>query len=93
MCGCEYHNLMSALERLERKVDTMSVQLDALKAEVQKNTTVTQSALALIQGLADQIVALKDDPVQLQALADQLRGDSSALAAAVTANTPTPPTP
>ena len=69
----------------------MSQELDALEAEVSRNTTVDQSAITLLQGLAAQIEQLKTDPVKLQALADSMRGSSDALAAAVAANTPAAP--
>jgi len=49
---------------------------------------VAQSAITLINGLAAQIANLKDDPAALQALADSLGASSTALAAAITANTP-----
>lgn len=62
--------------------------LTVLTAQVTKNTEVEGSAVVLLKGLADQIVALKTDPVALQALADQLKGSATALADAITANTP-----
>ena len=62
--------------------------LTALTAEVTRNTDVDQSAIILLNGLAAQIQALKTDPVALQALADQLKASSTALADAVTKNTP-----
>jgi hypothetical protein len=68
-----------------------SPQLDALTAEVTRNTEVDAGAIALINGLAAKIVELKNDPVALQALADSMKGSSDALAAAVTANTPSEP--
>ena len=66
--------------------------LSGLTAEVTRNTSVEQSALTLIQGLAAQIAAAGTDPVKLKALQDQLAQNDDALAAAVAANTaPTPP--
>lgn len=76
------------LKSLIQKGNIMSVQLDALTAEVARNTAVDESAIVLLNGLATQIIALKTDPVALQALADSLQGSSNALAAAVIANTP-----
>lgn len=69
----------------------MSAELDTLTQEVSENTTVVQSAITLIGSLATKIEELKNDPVALQALADQLNVNEQALAAAVAANTPTPP--
>lgn len=72
--------------------DTMSAQLDALTREVAETRTVVDSAVTLIGSLAGQIEALKNDPVALQALADDLNAQQGALAAAVAA-VPPPPTP
>jgi len=68
----------------------MSKQLDDLKAAVEAENTVIDSAIVLLDGLAAQIVALKDDPVALQSLADEVNAKSGALSAALTKNTPTP---
>ena len=62
--------------------------LTTLTAQVSKNTDVEASAIVLLNGLSAQIASLKNDPVALQALADQLKTSSSALADAITANTP-----
>jgi hypothetical protein len=70
---------------------TMSVQLETLTQEVAEIGTVVDSAVVLINGLAAQIVALKDDPAALEALAAQLDAKAGELAAAVTANTEAPP--
>ncbi len=56
--------------------------------EVTRNDAVDASAIALLNGLSAKIVELKNDPVALQALADELKASSDALAGAVTANTP-----
>lgn len=62
--------------------------LTALTAQVKANTDVEASAIVLLNGLSAQIAQLKNDPVALQALADQLKTSGSALADAITANTP-----
>jgi len=72
----------------------MSAALDALTAQVAATTTVEQSAITLIQGIAAQLaalVALNRYPGQLTALSDQLNASATALSAAVVANTPVPP--
>ncbi len=66
----------------------MANSLDALQAEVTRNTEVEASALALIQGLMAQIEAAGTDPVKLKAIVDQLTANDDALASAVAANTP-----
>lgn len=71
----------------------MSQELDDLQAEVHRNTDVTQSALVLIRGLKDRLDAAGTDPVKLAALRSELAANDQALADAVAANTPQPPTP
>ncbi len=80
----------------------MSAQLDALQAantaliaEVARNTAVDESAIVLLNGLSAQLIAAKDDPVAIQAIADsmgsktnELGVSSNALAASIIANTP-----
>ena len=72
---------------------TMQELMAALTAEVERNTAVDESAILLINGLADQIAALlaANDTAGLEALVTKLRSDSDALAAAVVANTPATP--
>lgn len=80
------------LESLIQQAITQGEQILAtiaeLREQVNRNTAVTQSAITLIQGLAQKIEDLKDDPAELQALADELRGSADSLANAVSANTP-----
>lgn len=71
----------------------MSAELDALTAQVTQSTTIEQSAITLIQGMAAQIAANVNSPAALTALSQQLSTSATALAAAVTANTPAAPTP
>ena len=100
-------NLITTLSRIEYKLDVltrlfvaelsleriMSAQLDQLTAQVAKNTSIEESAVTLIAGLASQIAAAGTDPVALQALTDGLTKSANDLAAAIAANTPaqTPP--
>lgn len=62
--------------------------LSALQAEIENNTSVTGSAAALVQRLADQIEEAGGDQEALDALVDQLRNNDTSLADAVAANTP-----
>lgn len=69
----------------------MAGELDALRAEVAKNTEVDESAKVLLARLAAKIQELINagaDPAALQALVDSLKADNQALADAVVANTP-----
>ena len=75
--------------------------ITAIKAEVANNTTVTGSAVALIQGLSTQLAAAiaaaasagatSEQLQSLTDLADTLTVNDAALAAAVKANTPAGP--
>jgi hypothetical protein len=66
--------------------------LDALTAEVARQTTVNASVLALLNGLVAKLAALAAqptvDPAALQALVEAVKANDDGLAAAVTANTP-----
>jgi hypothetical protein len=69
--------------------------LAELTIQVQKTTDVEQSAIVLIQGIAQQLadaIAL-GDPVKIQELQTQLATSADALAAAVVAGTTPPPAP
>ena len=79
--------IIQMLGVIQRKEDAMSLELDALTAQVQATTDIELSAITLIQGLAAQIAALKTDPAALQALSDSLKISADNLAAAITANT------
>lgn len=82
-------------------LDPIASQVTALVAEVAAETTVNESAIALLNGLSAQIAALAAlaaDPAQVASIASQLgalatsvKTNTDALAAAVTANTPVTP--
>lgn len=68
--------------------------LDDLTAQVAAVTSVEQSAVTLIEGLAAKLAAAGTDPAKLTALQDSLKASSAALSAAILANTPAaPPSP
>lgn len=73
----------------------MSAALDALTAQVAANTNAEASAVALIQGLTqelkDALASHPDDSQALTDLANRLQASASALGAAVVANTPSAP--
>ena len=66
----------------------MATDLTALTAQVTENEDVEASAVQLLSNLSALLVAAKNDPVAIQALADSLKTSGDALAAAVVANTP-----
>jgi predicted chitinase len=82
------------IDLIKRKLNIMSAELDQLEVQVAETTSVEQSAITLIRGIAAQLAAAGTDPVKLKALSDSLNTSEQALAQAVAENTPaTPPTP
>lgn len=87
--------VLAALAEISRKMDlaiskqeaTMA-ELADLQAQVASNTTVIESAITLINGIAARIAAAGTDPVALKALTDSLKSEDDALSAAVASNTP-----
>jgi ATP adenylyltransferase/5',5'''-P-1,P-4-tetraphosphate phosphorylase II len=63
--------------------------IDALETKITNLTTVEQSAVALLNGLAQQIRDNANAPAKLNELAAKIDSDASDLASAVSANTPT----
>jgi hypothetical protein len=76
---------------LHREAAIMSDELATLTQEVTETGDAIQSAITLINGLAEQIRDNATDPVALRALAAELDTQSDSLAAAVVANTPATP--
>lgn len=83
------------LQRLDAKLDALLIhsektmqELDDLTREVAETGTVIDSAIALLGQLAALIRANATDPTALRALATDLDAKQAALAAAITANTP-----
>jgi hypothetical protein len=63
-------------------------ELENLRVQVERNTTVAGSAASLISQLAQMVRDAADDPEQVRALADQISSTADSLAAAVETNTP-----
>jgi hypothetical protein len=84
----QLNRIEAKLDQLLKKEQLEMATLADLQAQVTKNTTVEESAVTLIKGLAAQIASLKTDPVALQALADSLSKSATDLGDAITANTP-----
>ena len=83
--------ILLKLEDIRGKEEAMTLELDALTLQVQATTDVETSAIVLIQGLATQLAAIKDDPAKIAALSVSLKASADSLAAAITANTPAAP--
>lgn len=99
---CQYDR--EALERIELKLDRilkrfalvidkedqMAVTLDDLKAKVEAETSVAESAITLLvqlKGLLDAAIA-GGDMAKIQEIADAIDAETTRIADAVTANTP-----
>lgn len=66
----------------------MPTDLSRLEAAVARDRTVNESAITLLADLAQRLRDAANDPAAINALADALEANQDALAAAVTANTP-----
>lgn len=67
--------------------------LSALEAEANRNTSVDDSAVTVITALMAEVEANKNAPAQIQAIVDRVRASTDKLAAAVANTSGTPPTP
>jgi hypothetical protein len=83
-------DLVQSLNAIHRKVDSIMALLDPLANEVTETKTIMESAVVLIEGIAAQLEEHKNEPAEIQRIADELNESSEKLAAAVQANTPTP---
>lgn len=88
LAASQYNEIISKLNQILAKENTMSQQLDDLQTKVAANGTVILSAITLIRGIKQQLDAAGTDPVALKALSDQLDSQDTALAAAIVENTP-----
>lgn len=94
--GFSHADILAAVhrlgEQLNRQEDTLMAILDDLRAHVEYNTSVVNSAIALIGGLHAKLDAALTceagvDVAALTAIRDDLKAQTDALAAAVAANT------
>jgi hypothetical protein len=83
--------ILHLLRDIRRKEVIILKEMDDLETQVTGIEAVDQSAVTLIQGIAAQLADAKTDPVKIQALSDRLNASATALAAAITANTPAAP--
>jgi hypothetical protein len=91
--------IIKLLKELTQEVYDMSIELDALVAQVTETQGIEQSVIVLLQGIQTQLTALEAelaaqaiDTSTVVALKDDLHASEEALAAAVAAF-PVPPTP
>lgn len=92
--GGALNEFRAAIQLLNEGVKAMADKFDVLVEQVAKNTSVTQSAVALIDGLITRLDEAKDDPEQIAAIVADLETQRANLAQAVAQGTPSePPTP
>lgn len=84
---CKLNEVLGSLASLKELIMT---DLSKLQAAVEKQTTVTQSAITLIEGLAQAIRDLPANQAAINELADKVEAQAQSLSDAITANTPTP---
>jgi hypothetical protein len=84
----EHSGILKILATILENQHTMTAELQTLTDAVAASKTVSESAITLLQGIAAQLVALKDNPAAIAALATDLNNETAAMSAAITANTP-----
>lgn len=82
-----FDEVNAKLDKLLQKVTTTMSFIDDLRTEVERTTTLEQSAITLIQGLSQQISDAAGNEAAVRDLASQLSSQADALAAALPANT------
>lgn len=85
--------VLNWLSFISHKEANIMALLDKLTADVAANGSVIDSAVVLLNGLKAKLDACGTDPVKLAELSASLDTQTSALSAAVTANTPAADTP
>ena len=80
--------VLTGINSLLNKDAVIMAALDTLTQDVATESGVVQSAVTLVNGLAQQIKDAGTDPAQLKALTDQMEANAKTLADAVAANTP-----
>jgi len=86
-----FERINNRLAQVHASVITLEVnmagELEAVRTEVEQMRTVQQGAVTLLDNLAGQIDSLKNDPVALTALAEDVRAQRTALAEALVRDT------
>jgi uncharacterized protein YoxC len=85
--GAEYR----LLQAVKTEEDKIMATVDDLVADVSAESTVIDSAVALLKGLADALKAAGTDPAKLAQLHSDITAKTQVLAQAVTDNTPAAP--
>jgi len=88
----ELKEIKSLLNRIIEQGEIMAGEVAKLEQDVADQTTVIQSAITLLNNIGQLLRDAGTDPVKLLALSTAIESNSTALAAAVAANTPGAPT-
>lgn len=89
--------LLALNKKEEKEIRNMAFDLTSLQQAVANETSLDQSAIALINGIAGQLAQLiansgnTVDPAAVQAIVDQMTTNAAGLSAALVANTPVSP--
>jgi hypothetical protein len=83
-------SVFARLGTINEKLEKVMATLADLQAAVAATTAVEESAIVLIEGIAQQLkdALANSDPAAVQAVIDSLDAEKAKLAAAVAANTP-----
>lgn len=85
---CQMETVLLKLDALNTRIDSMANSLDAIKAAVARNNDIGDSCILLLKDIAAKLAAAATDPVEIQAIADQLNEQADQFATAITENTP-----
>lgn len=80
-----------AVKRIERKLFEMSDTLDDVLTDVAAESTVDDSIITLLNGIAAELKAAGSDPAKITAVRTAIQANIAKITAAVTANTPAAP--
>ncbi len=89
----QFDRIEAMLSNLTERLNPMALDRSRLSSEIAENNSAIQSAVTLINQIAQELRDAAGNQDAVNALADQLDAQSNALAAAVVANTPAEPAP
>lgn len=84
------NTIVSLLRGISKKQDLLMANMQDVRDAVARDTSVTQSAVTLLQGLSQQLkdALASNDPQAIQDVVNSLDANTNALAQAVKDNTP-----
>lgn len=82
-------------DKLLKKVNKLMATMQELKAAVERNTSIDDSVLTLLEGISQQLkdAQANDDPQAIQDIINQLDANTQKMTDAVSKNTPHEDTP